>query len=168
EVQRRGDDEDPTRSEDPRDLVERPPDLEDVLERLDAKHRAGRLIRQADRRHILDAVHARTWTHVAADVVSCREELAEVGVAFLPFDLVRAELEDRTRAVDRLGHQAAERLVVVAHRRGSSLSRAGKTSSRRAERSGRRSHRGASRLDPSDRWNRADPKSEPPNGQVED
>ena len=41
------------------------------------------------------------------------KQLAKVGVTLLALDLVRAELEDRVRAVERLGHQAAKRLVVV-------------------------------------------------------
>src|SRR6185312_14604450 len=72
---------------------------------------------------ILDAVHARTRPHVAADVLLPREQLAQVGVTFLALDLVRPELEDRTGTVQGLGHETAERLVVVAHPRGSSLSR---------------------------------------------
>ena len=124
EIQRRRDDEDAAGLEDAEDLVERPADLEDVLERLDAEHRAGRVVGQADRRDVLDAIDAGTRPHVAADVLLAREQAAKVGVALLALDLVRAELEDRAGAVERLGHEAAERLVVVAHRRGSSLSRA--------------------------------------------
>ena len=117
EVQRRGDDEQAARLEDAEDLVERPADLEDVLERLDAEDGPGRRVGQADRADVLDAIDARA----RAACRSRRNALpgnsaAEVGVIDLALDLVRAELVDRAGTVERLGHQAAERLVVVAHR----------------------------------------------------
>ena len=54
--------------------------------------------------------------HVAADVGLAGEERPQVGVIDLALDLVRAELEDRPGAVERLGDELAERLVMVAHR----------------------------------------------------
>src|SRR5262249_30470344 len=97
-----------------------------MLEGLDAEYRAGRSVGQADCGHVLDAVHAPARAHVTTDVWSSGEQLPQVGVFLLALDLVGAKLEDRARTIDRLGHQAAKRLVVVAHRRGSSLSRAGR------------------------------------------
>ena len=66
--------------------------------------------------HVLDAVDAGAGPHVAADVSLAGEEAPEVGVLDLALDLIRAELEDRPGAVERLGDEPAERLVVVAHR----------------------------------------------------
>ena len=63
-------------------------------------------------------------SHVAADVGLAGEHSPQVGVAFLPLDLKRAELIHRGRTIKGLGHKAAECLVVVSHRRRSSLSRA--------------------------------------------
>ena len=87
EIQRRRDDEDAPGLEDPEDFVEGPADLEDMLEGLDAEHRARRVVGEPYRRDVLDAIHARTGPHVAADVDSPREHLAQVGVVFLAFDL---------------------------------------------------------------------------------
>ena len=70
-------------------------DLENVLERLDAKDSAGRCVGKVDRRHVLDPVDARPGPHVAADVFSPRKEAAKVREAFLAIDLVGTELEDR-------------------------------------------------------------------------
>ena len=123
EIQRRRDDEHAPRLEDPEDLVERPPHLEDMLKRLDAKHGSGRSVRQADGRDVLDPVNARSRSHVAANERFAREEIAQVRVAFLPLDLERAELVHRGRTIERLGHEAAERPVVVPHSLCSSLSR---------------------------------------------
>ena len=68
-----------------------------MLEGLDAEHRSGRSVGQADRRDVLDPIDARARPHVAADVVLAREQLPEVGVTFLPLDLVGAELDRRGR-----------------------------------------------------------------------
>src|SRR5262249_14934270 len=99
--------------------------LEDVFESLDTEDEPGRCVRQIDRRHVLNEVDARTGPHVATDIFPSGKQRPKVRKAFLAIDLIGAEFEDRGRAVKVLGHQAAQGLVVVAHRRSSSLSRAG-------------------------------------------
>ena len=65
--------------------------------------------------------------HVAADVLSPGKQRAKVGVT-LPGRRPGTTPNSKTGPGQSncLGHQAAERLVVVAHRRGSSLSQAGR------------------------------------------
>ena len=116
EIERRGDDEDASRSSKRKTSSNASAHLEDVLERFDAEHRAGRSVGQADRRDVFDAIDAGPRPHVAADVSLSGKQPAQVGVTLLALDLVRAKLEDRAGTVELLGHQAAERLVVVAHR----------------------------------------------------
>ena len=125
EIERRGDHEKPAWFEQAENLVEGSAHLEDMFEGLDTKDSAGRGVRQVDGRHVFDQVNAGPGPHVAADKFAARKQRAKIGEAFLAIDLKGAELEDRARAVDCLGRQAAKRLVVVAHRRGSSLSQAG-------------------------------------------
>ena len=78
---------------------------------------------------VFPALDAGPRPHVAADIGPAGEEAAEVGVVLLPLDLVRAELVHRAGAVERLGRELTERLIVVAHRRRSSLSPVGSRSS---------------------------------------
>ena len=125
EIKRRSDDENAARLEQTKNLIESPANLEDVFKGFDAQHRPGGFVGQGGGRDIFHEVHARTGPHIAADVLSIGKQGAEVGVTLLSLDLVGAEFEDRAGTVDRFGNQAAECLVVVSHRRGSSLSQAG-------------------------------------------
>ena len=117
EVQGRRDDEEPAWLEDAKDLVKGASDLEDMLKCFDTEDRARSPIAQADPAHILDLIDAGAWPHVAADIRLGGKELAEVGVVDLAFDLIRTELIHRRRAVESLGDELAERLVMVSHRR---------------------------------------------------
>ena len=125
EIERGGDHEHPAGLEDAEYLVERSANLEDVFKCLEAEDGSGRGIGKANGRDIFNPVHSRPRPHIAADVGFLRKHHPEIGVPFLPLHLERAELVNRCRTVECLGHQAAEGLVVVAHVRRSSLRRAG-------------------------------------------
>jgi hypothetical protein len=121
-IERRRDQKHPAGTEDPIDLVEGASNLKNVFKRFDTKDGPRLAVSQRDSADVLDAIDPRSGSHIAADIAFTGEERAEIGVIELSLDLIRAELVNRAWAIERLGREAAERLVVIAHRNGSSLS----------------------------------------------
>ena len=117
EVEREGDDENAAGPEDAEHLVEGAPDLEDMLEGLDGDGRADRPRGEAQGADVLDPVDAGAGPEVGADVGPTREQPPEVGIVELSPGLVRAELVDRPRAVERLGDDPGKSLGVVSQGR---------------------------------------------------